>query len=98
MLFAVGGGAAAAPSAPSTHGRPAPAAIQTFVHYARAHWTPPAPRFLLLAGDASYDPRNYLGGPEADLVPTRLVDTTFTGRTASDVRYNLPAGPPSAPA
>ena len=70
-------------------GRADPAAIRTFVHYARAHWAPPAPRYLLLAGDASYDPAGYLNGPEADLVPTHLMDTDFSGRTASDVWYAL---------
>ncbi len=78
------------------HGRADPAAIQALVRHARAHWTPPAPRFLLLAGDASYDPANYLRGPEADLVPTRLVYTTHTGRTASDVWFALPDDRPEA--
>ncbi len=73
------------------HGRADPAAIRALVHHARSRWSPPAPRFLLLAGDASYDPRGYLGGAEADLVPTQLVDTTFAGWTASDVWYALPA-------
>jgi hypothetical protein len=73
-----------------TYGRADPAAIRALVHYARSHWAPPAPRFLLLAGDASYDPRGYLQGSEVDLVPTQLVNTTFTGWTASDVWYALP--------
>jgi hypothetical protein len=38
---------------------------------------------VLFAGDASYDPRNYLGFGETDLVPTRLIDTQFM-ETASD--------------
>lgn len=71
------------------YGRADPVAIRDFVHYARAHWIPPAPRYLLLAGDASYDPAGYLKGSEADLVPTYLVDTGFSGRTASDVWYAL---------
>ena len=54
-------------------GEPGPEAIRAFVQYARTHWTAPAPRYLLLAGDASYDPRGYLGGAEQDLVPTQLV-------------------------
>ncbi|HYI12611.1 MAG TPA: C25 family cysteine peptidase [Thermoanaerobaculia bacterium] len=41
------------------------------------------PRFVVLAGDASFDSRNYLGGGDADLVPTRLVATSIS-RTASD--------------
>ena len=71
-------------------GEPGPEAIRAFVQYARAHWPAPAPRYLLLAGDASYDPRGYLGGAELDLIPTQLVRTAFSGWTASDVWYALP--------
>jgi hypothetical protein len=60
------------------------------VQHARAHWTPPQPRYLLLAGDASYDPSGYLGGPETDLLPSQFIATTYTGWTASDVWYALP--------
>ena len=73
-----------------TAGRAGPEAIRALVQHATAEWTPPAPRFLLLAGDASYDPRGYLKGSEIDLVPTRLVATHFSGWTASDVWYALP--------
>jgi hypothetical protein len=72
------------------NGRAGPEAIRSLVQHALAHWTPQKPRFLLLAGDASYDPRDHLKGPEADLVPTQLVDTAYTGWTASDVWYALP--------
>jgi len=41
------------------------------------------PRFVLLAGDASYDPKNYLGAGDNDLVPTRLIETEAM-ETASD--------------
>ena len=58
-----------------------PQAIKDFVACARASWAKP-PRYLLLVGDASYDPRNYLFG-YADLVPTKLVDTRYL-ETASD--------------
>jgi len=79
-----------------SHGRADPAAIRALVQQAVGQWTPPAPRYLLLAGDASYDPRGYLKagekGAESDLVPTELVDTDVTGWTASDVWYALPPG------
>jgi hypothetical protein len=71
-------------------GVPGPEAIRAFVQYASAHWAAPAPRYLLLAGDASYDPRGYLKGTELDLIPTQLVHTNFSGWTASDVWYALP--------
>ena len=67
-----------------------PEAVRAFVQHARSHWTSPAPRYLLLAGDASYDPRGYLKGAEIDIVPTKLVRTSFSGWTASDVWYALP--------
>ncbi len=77
-------------------GEPTPMAIRALVQQAMAAWASPAPRFLLLAGDASYDSRDYLGGAEHDLVPTQLVDTTFTGWTASDVWYALPDDNPNS--
>jgi hypothetical protein len=57
-------------------------AIRDFVACAKATWVRP-PRYLLLVGDASYDPRNYLGFGMVDLVPTKLVDTSYM-ETASD--------------
>ncbi len=75
-----------------SYGRVDPVAIRDMISHAVAYWTPPAPRFALLAGDASYDPRGYLKGPEADLVPTYLIDTEFSGWTASDVWFALPSG------
>ncbi len=80
-------------------GRAGPEAIKALVRHALTAWAPPAPRFLLLAGDASYDPRGYLGGVELDLVPTQLVFTAFSGWTSSDVWYGLlDEGPEARPA
>ncbi|HEX7831180.1 MAG TPA: C25 family cysteine peptidase [Thermoanaerobaculia bacterium] len=42
-----------------------------------------APRYAILLGDASFDPRNYLGLGNYDLVPTKLVATDYM-KTASD--------------
>lgn len=77
-------------------GRADPAALRALAQYALAHWPRPAPRLLLLAGDASYDPRGYLQGAEVDLVPTRSVRTTYSGWTGSDVWYALPDDGPTA--
>jgi hypothetical protein len=62
-----------------THG---PDAIKAFLARARTHWRP-APRYLILAGDATSDPRDYLGYPSRDFVPTKIVDTKYM-ETASD--------------
>jgi hypothetical protein len=45
--------------------------------------TPRGPRYALLVGDASVDPRNYLGQGAADIVPTKLLDTAAL-ETAGD--------------
>jgi hypothetical protein len=65
-----------------SYGMHTPQAITDFLAQARASWTQ-APRYLLLVGDASYDPRNYEGVGNFDLVPTKLIDTAFL-ETASD--------------
>ncbi|HEY9231955.1 MAG TPA: C25 family cysteine peptidase, partial [Blastocatellia bacterium] len=59
-----------------------PQAIKDFLQFARLSWQK-APRFLLLVGDASLDPKNYLGLGDADFMPTRLLDTSSM-ETASD--------------
>jgi hypothetical protein len=63
-------------------GNKSPRAIKDFLSYARNNWKK-APRYVLLAGSASYDPKNYNGFGGYDLVPTKLIDTVFT-ETASD--------------
>lgn len=67
-----------------SHGLTDPAAIRDYMRYAAEHWPPPAPRFLLLVGDASYDPRRFLPDGAPNLVPTALLTTHFVGETASD--------------
>jgi hypothetical protein len=65
-----------------SYGMHTPQAITDFLAQARSAWTQ-APRYLLLVGDASYDPRNYEGVGNFDFVPTKLIDTAFL-ETASD--------------
>ena len=68
-------------------GRATPVAIRDFVRRVTATWSP-APRYLLLVGDASYDYRDFLGGASSNLVPSMLVDTTFV-EAASDSYFAL---------
>ncbi len=63
-------------------GNKSPQALKDFLAVARSNWKL-APRFVLFAGDGSYDPRNYLGFGNWDLVPAMLIDTTYL-ETASD--------------
>lgn len=62
-----------------------PAAIRDLVTHATTRWRR-KPRWILLAGDASFDPRDYLGYGETDFVPTTLVQTDHL-KTASDVTF-----------
>jgi len=59
-----------------------PWAVREFLHKTQTSWQGP-PRFVLLVGDASFDPRNYLGLGDVDFVPTKLIDTVYL-ETASD--------------
>jgi hypothetical protein len=56
-------------------------AVQDFIAATR-QWKR-VPRWVVVVGDASYDPKNYLGLGENDLVPTKVVWTN-TFETASD--------------
>ena len=59
-----------------SYGEKTPYALKAFLARAR-------PRYVLLVGNATYDPRNYYGLGDFDFVPTKLVDTAMI-ETASD--------------
>jgi hypothetical protein len=58
-----------------------PAALRALLARTQAWVT--APRFVLLIGDATQDPRDYLGFGDKDLVPTKWV-ATVPAKTPSD--------------
>ncbi len=72
-----------------------PQAIRDFLAYAYGNWQAPAPWFVLLVGDGTYDPKGYCATPgvcsftttNATLIPPylRMVDPWY-GETASDNR------------
>ncbi|MCS6772059.1 MAG: C25 family cysteine peptidase [Kiritimatiellae bacterium] len=58
-------------------------AIKQFLGYAFHHWAAP-PKYALLVGDGSFDPKNYLGLPNPiDLVPVWMLPAPFD-RCAQD--------------
>src|SRR5262249_18348781 len=63
-------------------GQKTPQALKDFFQYSITKWKR-TPRFVMLVGDSSYDPKNYLGYGDNDLVPTKLIDTQRM-ETASD--------------
>jgi hypothetical protein len=59
-------------------GEVSPDAIRDFLAFAYHHWAPPAPRYVLLLGEASSDPKGFLPGrPRKDRLPTSLTRTSF---------------------
>jgi predicted small secreted protein len=65
-----------------SNGNRSPQAVKDFLQSAKANWKT-GPKFVLLAGDLSYDPKNYLGHGDWDIVPAKLIDTGLL-ETASD--------------
>jgi uncharacterized repeat protein (TIGR01451 family) len=63
------------------YGERSPYAIKEFLLYAAAQAQ--KPQGILFVGDASLDPRDYLGFGYLDLVPTRIIETAAF-KTASD--------------
>ncbi|MBI3424412.1 MAG: DUF11 domain-containing protein [Acidobacteria bacterium] len=57
-------------------GAKAPQALKDLLTMARTTWAV-KPAFVLLVGDATTDPRDYLGLGNADFVPTKLGATTY---------------------
>jgi len=56
--------------------------LKSFLQYAKTSWQV-GPQYVLIIGDSSFDPRNYLGVGFTYLVPIKLVTTTFS-ETGSD--------------
>ena len=68
------------------HGLPEPVAIHAMLQHAFASWQT-KPRYLLLIGDASYDPKGYLGNTPDKSIPIHFVETLYGGVTGSDLPY-----------
>jgi hypothetical protein len=56
--------------------------LKQFLAFAASNWKQ-KPEYVLLAGDTSYDPKDYLGYGDAQGVPTKLIATAYL-ETASD--------------
>ena len=69
-----------------------PAAIQDFLAYAVGFWTAPAPQYVLLVGDATYDYKDNWGNGAADDVPSYAMFTQEAGETVTDEWYVRTSG------
>ena len=64
-------------------GQPSAEAIREFLRFAYHSWSRPSPRYVLLLGDSTYDPRNFTGTALASPLPALWVRTSYLV-TASD--------------
>ena len=60
-----------------------PTAVRDFMQTAIGTWKR-GPHYVLLVGDASYDPKNYFGRGFNDVVPTKLIDTVQMEAASDD--------------
>ncbi|MBW2438092.1 MAG: hypothetical protein JRF29_12485 [Deltaproteobacteria bacterium] len=66
-------------------GLKSPQALKDFLAYAYNNWAPPAPAYVLLVGDSTYDPNDYWNMADATAyLPTYLTYTDYKGETVSD--------------
>ena len=75
-----------------------PKAIKAFLTHAYQSWTPPAPTYVVLLGDGTFDFRGvdteiYAEPPElAGYIPTHYIRTDSFGRTSADHWYATVSG------
>ncbi len=62
-------------------------AIHDFLAYAHAHWTAPAPAYVLLMGDGTNDMRNYRSTTNTYIPPYLYLADPDMGETAADNRF-----------
>jgi len=74
-----------------------PAAIKDFLAYAVSFWTAPAPQYVLLVGDATYDYKDNWGYGAADDVPAYTIFSEEAGETVTDEWYVLTGGGDAVP-
>ena len=72
--------------------------IHDFLAYAYTHWPAPAPKYVLLIGDGTYDMRHYMPNTAPTYIPPYLtfIDTLL-GEAASDNRFVTLIGPDNLP-
>jgi hypothetical protein len=77
-------------------GEASPAALKEFLSFAFQYWQRPSLRYVLLLGDATYDPKNHLKTAVVNRVPPFMVKTSYLW-TASDAAYAAVNGDDSLP-
>jgi hypothetical protein len=78
------------------YGEASPAALKDFLGFAFQSWARPSPRYVVLLGDATYDPKDYLKTGVKNRIPPLMVKTSYLW-TASDPAYAAVNGDDSLP-
>jgi len=69
------------------YGISSPSAVRDFLQYAYENWARPAPRYVLLVGDGTYDPKgnwSWFSVDSTPYLPAYLTYTEYMGETATD--------------
>jgi hypothetical protein len=67
-----------------SYGIASPAAIRDFLSYAYRSWQHPAPQYVLLVGDSTYDYKDNFNRGTINYVPAYTVFTDYMGETVTD--------------
>ncbi len=59
------------------HGEASAPAIRAFLAHAFHHFAPPSPRYVLLLGGSTYDPRNFSGSARPSPLPPLVIRTSY---------------------
>ena len=79
------------------YGLVTPQAIKDFIAYAYENWQAPAPQYVLLMGDTTYDYKDNRNLGTVNYVPGYLICTTHLGETISDDWYVQVSGADAVP-
>jgi hypothetical protein len=74
------------------HGISSPHGIKEFLRHAYENWQRPAPKYVLLVGDGTYDYRRYYGQEFSNFVPAYLSYTQYAGEVPDDNWYGCVNG------
>jgi hypothetical protein len=68
-----------------SYGIKSPQALKDFLSYAYSNWRAPAPQYVLLVGDSTYDPKDHwLEGDTTAYLPAYLIFVDYKGETVTD--------------
>jgi len=70
-----------------SYGIPTPVAIRDFLSYAYTNWSSPAPQYVLLVGDSTYDYKDNYNRGTVNYVPAYTVYTDYMGETVTDENF-----------